>query len=100
MNMDSFGSSYQNGGGSVREADFQRLSQNIGTNIQKILQNGKIFNFIAICNFDFKRQYDNSCPNLQLFDIVLCLHVSVASMQRMIVQIGTPQDNHQLQSQL
>ena len=38
LSMDS----YQNGsGGSVREADFQRLSQNIGTNIQKILQNGK-----------------------------------------------------------
>jgi len=56
--------SYQNSGGSnVREADFQRLSQNIGTNIQKIIQN-------------------------------------VASMQRMIAQIGTPQDNHQLQSQL
>ncbi len=30
---------YQNG--SVREADFQRLAQNIGTNIQKILQNGE-----------------------------------------------------------
>jgi len=56
--------SYQNSGGSsVREADFQRLSQNIGSNIQKIIQN-------------------------------------VASMQRMIAQIGTPQDNHQLQSQL
>jgi len=57
--------SYQNGGGGggVREVDFQRLSQNVGTNIQKILQN-------------------------------------VASMQRMITQIGTPQDNQQLQSQL
>jgi len=58
INMDS----YQNDGG-VREVDFQRLSQNVGTNIQKILQN-------------------------------------VASMQRMITQIGTPQDNHQLQTQL
>jgi len=57
--------SYQNGpgGGGVREVDFQRLTQNVGTNIQKILQN-------------------------------------VASMQRMIAQIGTPQDNQQLQSQL
>jgi len=56
--------SYQNGGGGgVREVDFQRLSQNVGTNIQKILQN-------------------------------------VASMQRMITQIGTPQDNQQLQAQL
>merc|ERR1719422_1436903 len=61
INMDS----YQNGpgGGGVREVDFQRLTQNVGTNIQKILQN-------------------------------------VASMQRMIAQIGTPQDNQQLQSQL
>jgi hypothetical protein len=26
---------------SMREADFQKLAQNIGTNIQKILQNGE-----------------------------------------------------------
>ena len=38
--MDSYSESYQNGG-SRREADLQGLSQNIGTNIQKILQNGK-----------------------------------------------------------
>jgi len=64
ITMDSYQNSGGVGGGSnVREADFQRLSQNIGTNIQKIIQN-------------------------------------VASMQRMIAQIGTPQDNHQLQSQL
>ena len=31
---------YQNG--NAREADFQKLAQNIGTNIQKILQNGTI----------------------------------------------------------
>merc|ERR1712179_793023 len=43
--------------------EFQRLAQNIGTNIQKILQN-------------------------------------VSSMQRMITQIGTPQDSSQLQNQL
>jgi len=60
--MDSYSESYQNGG-SRREADLQGLSQNIGTNIQKILQN-------------------------------------VSSMQRMIAQIGTPQDNQQLQNQL
>jgi len=60
--MDSYSESYQNGG-SQREADFQGLAQNIGTNIQKILQN-------------------------------------VSSMQRMIAQIGTPQDNQQLQNQL
>jgi len=54
--------SYQNGGGR-RDTDFQKLAQNIGTNIQKILQN-------------------------------------VSSMQRMIGQIGTPQDSQQLQNQL
>jgi len=54
--------SYQNGGGR-RETDFQKLAQNIGTNIQKILQN-------------------------------------VSSMSRMINQIGSPQDNQQLQNQL
>ena len=53
----------ETGGAGVREVDFQRITNNVGTNIQKILQN-------------------------------------VASMQRMINQIGTPQDNHQLQSQL
>jgi len=54
--------SYQNGGGR-RDTDFQKLALNIGTNIQKILQN-------------------------------------VSSMQRMIGQIGTPQDSQQLQNQL
>lgn len=41
--MDSFyGNSYQSNGG---EKDFQKLAQLIGTNIQKISQNGKsIFN--------------------------------------------------------
>jgi len=60
--MEGYGNSYQNGT-SARETEFQRLAQNIGTNIQKILQN-------------------------------------VSSMQRMITQIGTPQDNTQLQNQL
>merc|ERR1712079_716788 len=55
------GDSYQNGG--RRDADFQKLAQNVGTNIQKILQN-------------------------------------VSSMSRMINQIGSPQDNQQLQNQL
>ena len=35
-----YSDSYQNGG-SRRDADFQKLAQNIGSNIQKILQNGK-----------------------------------------------------------
>jgi len=60
--MEGYSNSYQNGT-SARETEFQRLAQNIGTNIQKILQN-------------------------------------VSSMQRMITQIGTPQDNTQLQNQL
>lgn len=60
--MDNFSDSYQNGGGRS-DLDLQKLAQNIGTNIQKILQN-------------------------------------VSSMQRMIAQIGTPQDNQQLQKQL
>lgn len=37
--MDSNYSSYQNGV-QVREQDFQKLSQTIGTSIQKISQNG------------------------------------------------------------
>jgi len=61
--MDSYQNGGETGGAGVREVDFQRITNNVGTNIQKILQN-------------------------------------VASMQRMINQIGTPQDNHQLQSQL
>jgi len=60
--MEGYNNSYQNGT-SARETEFQRLAQNIGTNIQKILQN-------------------------------------VSSMQRMITQIGTPQDSTQLQNQL
>jgi len=59
--MDNYSESYQNGG--RRDADFQKLAQNVGTNIQKILQN-------------------------------------VSSMSRMINQIGSPQDNQQLQNQL
>ncbi len=59
--MEGYQGSYQNG--NYREVEFQRLTQNIGTNIQKILQN-------------------------------------VSSIQRMISQIGTPQDNQQLQNQV
>lgn len=60
--MEGYSNSYQNST-SARETEFQRLAQNIGTNIQKIQQN-------------------------------------VSSMQRMITQIGSPQDNTQLQNQL
>jgi len=60
--MEGYSNSYQNGT-SARETEFQRLATNVGTNVQKILQN-------------------------------------VSSMQRMITQIGTPQDNQQLQNQL
>eukprot|EP00088_Acartia_fossae_P039131 TRINITY_DN4071_c1_g1_i1.p1 TRINITY_DN4071_c1_g1~~TRINITY_DN4071_c1_g1_i1.p1 ORF type:complete len:274 (+),score=56.36 TRINITY_DN4071_c1_g1_i1:90-911(+) len=60
--MEGYNNSYQNGNPS-KEAEFQRLAQNIGSNIQKIIQN-------------------------------------VSSMQRMLTQIGTSQDNQQLQNQL
>jgi len=60
--MEGYNNSYQNGS-TAKETEFQRLAQNIGTNIQKIQQN-------------------------------------VSSMQRMITQIGTAQDNQQLQNQL
>lgn len=47
--MDSFyGNSYQSNGG---EKDFQKLAQLIGTNIQKISQNGKRI-FILITNIN------------------------------------------------
>ena len=55
--------SYQNGpgGGGVREVDFQRLTQNVGTNIQKILQNGrsKLF-FISSIPGDIFMNYLNA----------------------------------------
>ena len=38
--MEGYSNSYQNSN-SARETEFQRLAQNIGTNIQKIQQNGK-----------------------------------------------------------
>ncbi|KAF0309688.1 Syntaxin-12 [Amphibalanus amphitrite] len=53
---------YQNGEG-AKEAEFQRIAQNISTNIQKISQN-------------------------------------VSSMQRMVRQLGTPQDTADLRAQL
>ena len=37
--MEGYSNSYQNGT-SARETEFQRLAQNVGTNVQKILQNG------------------------------------------------------------
>ena len=84
--MDSYSESYQNGG-SRREADLQGLAQNIGTNIQKLLQNGEIFrkneSLVKRCDVTF-----------------FFFHLTVSSMQRMIAQIGTPQDNQQLQNQL
>ena len=38
--MEGYNNSYQNSS-SARETEFQRLAQNIGTNIQKIQQNGE-----------------------------------------------------------
>lgn len=45
--MESF--SYQNGGQN-REQDFQKLSQTIGTSIQKISQNGNNERFYFVIN--------------------------------------------------
>ena len=39
--MEGYNNSYQNSS-SARETEFQRLAQNIGTNIQKIQQNGEM----------------------------------------------------------
>ena len=39
--MEGYNNSYQNSS-SARETEFQRLAQNIGTNIQKIQQNGEL----------------------------------------------------------
>ena len=60
-----YSDSYQNGG-SRRDADFQKLAQNIGSNIQKILQNGKktipdftkmvSVNMVKIFHFYFSRE--------------------------------------------
>ena len=80
--MEGYNNSYQNTS-SGRETEFQRLAQNIGTNIQKIQQNGQ------------------SLQKETHFKYHLILFViSVSSMQRMITHIDGPQDNTQLQSQL
>ena len=52
-----YGGSYQNSGGfgmasssnTMSETEFQRLSQNVGTNIQKMIQNGKKLKMSRIC---------------------------------------------------
>ena len=79
-NMEGYNNSYQNGS-TAKETEFQRLAQNIGTNIQKIQQNGGSLE-----------------PGVQLSFMYSISAVS--SMQRMITQIGTAQDNQQLQNQL
>ena len=83
--MEGYNNSYQNSS-TARETEFQRLAQNIGTNIQKIQQNGQLK------EEDRKREI----VTLNSFSF----HVSVNSMQRMITQIGTQQDSKQLQEQL
>ena len=45
--MEGYSNSYQNGT-SARETEFQRLATNVGTNVQKILQNGE--NSILDCS--------------------------------------------------
>ena len=44
--MEGYSNSYQNGT-SARETEFQRLAQNVGTNVQKILQNGQLHSTIG-----------------------------------------------------
>lgn len=77
--MDAF-SSYQNGS-QIKEQDFEKLSQTIGTSIQKISQNG-------VSLFVFK------------FLLNLIFPILVSSMQRMVNQIGTHQDSPELRKQL
>lgn len=76
--MESF--SYQNSG-QTKEQDFQKLSQTIGTSIQKISQNGKKHSTTS------RYQFINTW-------------ISVSSMQRMVNQIGTHQDSSELRKQL
>ena len=95
--MEGYNNSYQNSS-SARETEFQRLAQNIGTNIQKIQQNGDIN---ILCSLTITHTLILLLSHLLFlyFDVLLLLYL-VASMQRMITQIGTPQDNNQLQQQL
>ena len=44
--MEGYSNSYQNGT-SARETEFQLLAQNVGTNVQKILQNGQLHSTIG-----------------------------------------------------
>lgn len=53
--MEGYQNSYQNSS-SARETEFQRLAQNIGTNIQKIQQNGKYYSFST-----FKENENKTC---------------------------------------
>lgn len=79
MAMDS----YQNG--AVTDTEFQRLAQTIGTNIQKILQNGKNrleALFILFCYFEV--ECENRVRALW-FQIVFVLKVS----RETILQIGS-----------
>ena len=82
--MEGYSNSYQNGSVS-KEAEFQRLAQSIGTNIQKMIQNGNsvriyyhlkyhlildIFSFQISSHFYFKYQFISD-----LFSFQISIHV-------------------------
>ena len=88
MANSNFGtSSYQAG----REGDFSKLSQQIGTNIQKISQNGKKMDRFGMLS-NWERLWCIFCFSF--------LTLIASSMQRIVVQLGTPADNQQLRNQL
>ena len=60
--MEGYSNSYQNGSVS-KEAEFQRLAQSIGTNIQKMIQNGNTF---QIC-FYFKYLFISNINSFQIY---------------------------------
>ena len=78
--MEGYSNSYQNGSVS-KEAEFQRLAQSIGTNIQKMIQNGNsvriyyhlkyhlildIFSFQISSHFYFKYQFISDLFSFQI----------------------------------
>lgn len=82
-------SNYTAGSKSVvrSEAEFQRLSQTIATSIQKILQNG-MYSIHPLAIF-----YSNNSNKIWIV-------ILVSTMQRMVSQIGTPQDSPDHKQQL
>ena len=57
MNMETY-NTYQNE--TMTESEFQKLAQNIGTNIQKILQNGKKIRDGYLCLLETERKLETN----------------------------------------